>query len=66
MKAIVGSVGRYTEFTRGFLPLKNEDQVRWARVKSMVDDPMGTGMPPIDVFKVAKYILFRMATTAFR
>jgi len=54
LKAIVGSVGRYNEFTRDFFPLKNRDQVRWARVKTMVDDPMGTGMPPIDVYKVGE------------
>ena len=54
LKAIVGSVGRYNEFTRGFLPLKNKDQVRWARVKTMVDDPMGAGLPPIDVYKVGE------------
>ena len=54
LKAIVGSVGRYNEFTRGFLPLKSGDQVRWARVKTMVDDPLGTGMPPIDVYKVGE------------
>ncbi len=52
LKAIVGSVGRYNEFTRGFLPLKNGDQVRWARVKTIVDDPMSIGLPPIDVYKV--------------
>ena len=54
LKAIIGSVGRYTEFTRGFLPLKNGDQQRWARVKAMVDDPAGTGLPPIDVYKVGE------------
>jgi len=54
LKAIVGSVGRYNEFTRDFLPLRNGDQVRWARVKTMVDDPMGTGMTPIDVYKVGE------------
>jgi nucleotide-binding universal stress UspA family protein len=54
LKAIVGSVGRYNEFTRGFLPLKSGDQVRWARVKTLMDDPMGTGLPPIDVYKVGE------------
>jgi nucleotide-binding universal stress UspA family protein len=54
LKAIVGSVGRYNEFTRGFLPLKSDDQIRWARVKTIVDDPMGIGMPPIDVYKVGE------------
>ncbi|MFL7790612.1 MAG: universal stress protein, partial [Anaerolineae bacterium] len=28
--AIVGSVGRYTDFTRSFLPRQDEDQTRWA------------------------------------
>ncbi|MFH1523697.1 MAG: universal stress protein [Chloroflexota bacterium] len=54
VKAIVGSVGRYTEFTRNFLPRKNDDQVRWARVKSAIDDPRSTGLPPIEVYKVGE------------
>jgi nucleotide-binding universal stress UspA family protein len=54
LKAIVGSVGRYNEFTRGFLPRKGGDPVRWARVKAVVDDPGGTGLPPIDVYKVGE------------
>ncbi len=54
VKAIVGSVGRYTEFTRDFLPRRSEDRERWARVKSAVDDPMGSGMPPIDVYQVGE------------
>ena len=54
LKAIVGSVGRYNEFTRGFLPLKSGDQTRWARVKTVMDDPMSTGLPPIDVYKVGE------------
>jgi nucleotide-binding universal stress UspA family protein len=54
LKAIIGSVGRYTEFTRDFLPLKNGDKQRWARVKSMIDDPEGSGLPPIEVYKVGE------------
>ena len=54
VRAIVGSVGRYAEFTRGFLPRKNEDQQRWARVKAVIDDPAGSNMPPIDVYKVGE------------
>jgi nucleotide-binding universal stress UspA family protein len=54
VKAIVGSVGRYTEFTRSFLPRKNEDQERWARVKAVIDDPRGAGLPPIEVYKVGE------------
>jgi nucleotide-binding universal stress UspA family protein len=54
LKAVVGSVGRYTEFTRAFLPLKNENKQRWARVKSLIDDPHGIGLPPIEVYKVGE------------
>ncbi len=52
VKAIVGSVGRYTDFTRTFLPRRPEDQERWARVKAAMDDPVGAGMPPIEVYQV--------------
>ena len=52
LDAIVGSVGRYTEFTRTFLPRRANDQDRWARVKTaMEDDP---GVPPIEVYKVGE------------
>ncbi|HVM72462.1 MAG TPA: universal stress protein [Anaerolineales bacterium] len=54
LKAIIGSVGRYNEFTRSFLPRKGQDKVRWARVKTMIDDPMSTGIPPIEVYKVGE------------
>ncbi len=52
--AIVGSVGRYTEFTRTFLPRRDEDQERWARVKTAMEDPIGSGLPPIEVYKVGE------------
>ena len=54
LKAIIGSVGRYTEFTRSFLPRKDGDQQRWARVKAAIDDPEGSGLPPIEVYKVGE------------
>ena len=54
LNAIVGSVGRYTDFTRSFLPRNDSDQARWARVKVAIDDPGGTGLPPIDVYKVGE------------
>jgi nucleotide-binding universal stress UspA family protein len=54
VKAIVGSVGRYSDFTRTFLPRRAEDQERWARVKAAMDDPVGVGMPPIEVYKVGE------------
>jgi nucleotide-binding universal stress UspA family protein len=51
--AIVGSVGRYTDFTRTFLPRRVEDQQRWANVKAAALDPVGQGWPPIEVYKVS-------------
>jgi len=54
VKAIVGSVGRYTDFTRSFLPRNENDQVRWARVKMAIDNPLGAGVPPIEVYKVGE------------
>ena len=52
VKAIVGSVGRYTDFTRSFLPRHDVDKERWASVKAAIDNPTGMGLPPIDVYKV--------------
>ena len=51
--AIVGSVGRYTDFTRTFLPRRAEDRQRWAGVKAaFLED--GAGLPPIEVYKVGE------------
>lgn len=52
LEAIVGSVGRYKDFTRDFLPKHDSDVERWARVRTAVMDM--TGMPPIDVYKVGQ------------
>jgi len=54
LKAVVGSVGRYGDFTRSFMPRKGEDQQRWARVKAALDDDSGPGLPPIEVYKVGE------------
>ena len=54
VQAIVGSVGRYTEFTRTFLPRRDDDRERWARVKAAMEDPAGRGLPPIEVYKVGE------------
>lgn len=48
--AIIGSVGRYKDFTRDFLPMKDSDEERWVGVKTAVMEM--TGIPPIDVYKV--------------
>lgn len=52
LDAIVGSVGRYTDFTRTFLPRRTGDRDRWAGVKAAMEE--GAGLPPIDVYKVGE------------
>ena len=54
VEAIIGSVGRYTDFTRTFLPRRVEDRQRWANVKAVQEDPVGEGLPPIEVYKVSE------------
>ena len=50
LDAIIGSVGRTTDFTRSFLPRRDSDERRWARVKLGMTDL--TGLPPIDVYQI--------------
>lgn len=47
---IIGSVGRYKDFTRSFLPKSDTSEERWARVKMAVTDL--TGVPPIEVYQL--------------
>ncbi len=46
---IVGSVGRYRDFTRTFLPTENVNRERWVRVAALLEGP---GWPPIEAYKV--------------
>ena len=50
LKAIIGSVGRYADFNRNFLPRKNAQVDRWAGVKSGLLDL--DEMPPIQVYQI--------------
>jgi len=47
---IVGSVGRYNEFTKTFLPRTGEMKERWSRVYAKMNSL--EGVPPIEVYKV--------------
>lgn len=47
---IVGSVGRYNEFTRDFMPKRANMADRWSNVYAQVNSLVG--VPPIDVFRV--------------
>ncbi len=50
---IIGSVGRYTDFTRDFLPKKESDSQRWVSVKIATESM--AGVPPIEVYQVGDY-----------
>ncbi|MDY7080759.1 MAG: universal stress protein [Chloroflexota bacterium] len=52
LDAIVGSVGRYNDFTRSFLPRQDSDEGRWARVKVAATGL--TGLPPIEVYRIGQ------------
>lgn len=52
--AIVGSVGRASDFTRTFLPRREQDAERWARVHQAFADPNSGNIPPIDVYQVGE------------
>lgn len=56
-KAIVGSVGRYNDFTREFLPRMAQDAQRWARVK--VAARSVSELPPIEVYQLGESYFVR-------
>lgn len=57
LDAIVGSVGRYKDFTRRFLPLVEGDEHRWARVHTLSQSM--EGLPPIEVFQIGDVYFVR-------
>jgi nucleotide-binding universal stress UspA family protein len=57
LDAIVGSVGRYTDFRRSFLPKRASDQERWAKVKAKVTSM--EGLPPIEVYQIGEAYFVR-------
>ena len=52
LKNVVGSTGRYEDFTRHFLPRSGDhrDKERWRNVYTLA--VTGQGFPPIDVYKI--------------
>jgi nucleotide-binding universal stress UspA family protein len=50
LDAIVGSVGRYQDFTREFLPLIDEDSHRWVGVKLAMTGL--SGVPPVELYRI--------------
>ncbi|MCP4357188.1 MAG: hypothetical protein GY796_04110 [Chloroflexi bacterium] len=56
VEAIVGSVGRYREFNRQFLPLSDSIQERWVGVDALATT---IGWPPIEVYQVGNVYFVR-------
>lgn len=52
LEAIVGSVGRYDDFTRSFLPRYDRDKDRWASVMALAMDSYD--LPPIEVYQIGE------------
>lgn len=50
VEAIVGSVGRYSDFTRTFMPRIANDEQRWAKVKAAAWSV--SDLPPIEVYQI--------------
>ena len=50
LSAIVGSVGRYQDFTRTFLPRSQADEDRWVSVGAAA--PVIGDLPPIECYKI--------------
>jgi nucleotide-binding universal stress UspA family protein len=57
LDAIVGSVDRYSDFTRTFLPRVDRDSERWARVKRAVTSM--AGLPPIELYQLGEAYFVR-------
>jgi nucleotide-binding universal stress UspA family protein len=57
LDAIIGSVGRYDDFTRSYWPLSDRADQRWAKVKMAVSDM--AGVPPIEVYQIGEAYFVR-------
>ncbi|MBI3159958.1 MAG: universal stress protein [Chloroflexi bacterium] len=51
LDSIIGSVGRYLDFNREFLPLSDSDESRWARVRVAFEEQ---GLAPVEVHKIGE------------
>jgi hypothetical protein len=57
LEQIVGSVGRYTDFTATFLPRNKVNRDRWTRIYA--ETVGGMGLPPIEVYQVGEAYFVR-------
>lgn len=54
---VVGSVGRYRDFDRAFLPLEGADSERWKRLDVAMNELRN--LPPIDVYQIGDVYFVR-------
>ncbi len=54
---IVGSVGRYRDFTSDFLPRKSTSGDRWSRVYASINSM--EGVPPVELYKIGDVYFVR-------
>ncbi len=54
---IVGSVGRYTDFTRAFLPRGEHLRRRWENIEQLLE--AGRRLPPVELYKVGDAFFVR-------
>lgn len=52
ISSIIGSVGRYTDFNKDFLPQHESNKERWVRV--MLEAKGQKGLPPIEVYRIGE------------
>ena len=52
LESVVGSVGRCSDYTRGFMPLKDNDRLRWTRVMEAARSALD--LPPIRAYRVGE------------
>ena len=54
---IVGSVGRYRDFTRNFLPRAGVNEERWTRLDAALNSM--EGFPPVELFRIGEVYFVR-------
>jgi nucleotide-binding universal stress UspA family protein len=54
LTAIVGSVGRTTDFSRTFLPRNMGNEERWAQLLTVVNSRAIDALPPIQVYQIGE------------
>jgi hypothetical protein len=57
LEDIVGSVGRYRDFTRSFLPRAGVNEERWTRLDAALNSM--EGFPPVDLFRIGEAYFVR-------